>query len=171
MTGVLRVVRDVGDEVEVDMSRPEAQQTPLAWVLGAVRAAWPDLDAARQVLIDPVTCTRVKNDARLRQLLARPDAPPTVFLFDVRLLSPHSAVQRPAPPLFRLSAPIPRAPSQRLTAGAGAAVPAFSAAATADGDTFASGATSVRCSAANSARSSSPETMRAPWPVAGSPTR
>ena len=121
MTGVLRVVRDVGDEVEVDMSRPEAQQTPLAWVLGAVRTAWPDLDAARQVLIDPVTCTRVKNDARLRQLLARPDAPPTVFLFDVRLLSPHSAVQRPAPPLFRLSAPIPRAPSQRLTAGAGAA--------------------------------------------------
>lgn len=115
MTGVLRVVRDVGDEAAVDMGRPEAQQTPLAWVLGAVRATWPELDPARQVLIDPATCTRVKNDARLRQLLAR--AAPAVFLFDVRILNPHNVVQPRAPQLFRLSTPIPGAPAQRLTRG------------------------------------------------------
>ena len=123
MTGVLRVMRDVGDEAAVDMARPEAQQAPLAWVLGAVRATWPELDPARQVLIDPATCTRVKNDARLRQLLARaPTGPaaaaePTVFLFDVRILNPHSVVQPSAPQLFRLATPIPGAPSQRLTKG------------------------------------------------------
>ena len=135
MTGVLRVVRDVGDEAAVDMARPEAQQTPLAWVLGVVRATWPELDPARQVLIDPATCTRVKNDARLRQLLARaagtsapsePSNAPSeqstpseaaVFLFDVRILSPHSVVQPRPAPLFRLATPIPSAPAQRLTQG------------------------------------------------------
>ena len=114
---MLRVVRDVGDELVVDTQRPDAAQAPYAAVLRAVAARWPDLDPARQVLIEPGTCARIKNDARVRQLIARtasaPKAPeqepeqaqaegvrldgvPAVFLFDVRLLNPLYAVQ-PSP--------------------------------------------------------------------------
>lgn len=109
---MLRVVRDVGDELLVDLQRPDAAQAPYAALLRAVRARWPDLDPARQVLIEPTACARVKNDARVRQLLARAaqqappaaapgDSLPSVFLFDVRLLNPLYAVQPSQPQVYR----------------------------------------------------------------------
>ena len=120
---MLKVIRDVGDELVVDMSRPEALNAPFDYVLRAVRAAWPELDPTKQVFIDPVSYVRVKNDVRLKQLLSKQpltsssssEASPAVeradvntegadavlFLFDIRIISPLFVVQPCLPQVFR----------------------------------------------------------------------
>ena len=119
---MLKVVRDVGEELVVDLNRPEAVNAPFEYVLRTVHAAWPELDPTKEVFIDPVSCLRVRNDVRLRQLLSKQPltsssssepsaalgvdasvegADAVLFLFDVRIISPLFVVQPCLPQVFR----------------------------------------------------------------------
>ena len=123
---MLRVVRDVGDEMTVDFQRVDPGQPPFAVLLRSVQAMWPELDPSKQVFIDPVSCSRVKNDARLYQIITRQhlssssdvssstaaacdttarlddgEDEAVVFLYDIRIISPLFVVQPGQPQFYR----------------------------------------------------------------------